>query len=382
MNVTAIFAYTACFGAEKANLEVFRLLKKAGHDLMLVTRLDIQEELKSCVSKEGLNSYKVAWGPDYLGFKNPISDYLKVIYRMITVPLELLRLDRERKTEVVYVPNYLQFFFVWFYLLLTKKITVFRIGDIPSTGLSHFLMWKYFINPRVTLYVCNSEYGKLRLLKLIGVKNEKKVQVIRNIYNEPFEPVPKNLLHDVAPECLFVGQLNRSKGAHIAIKAAIKLCKINENIIFSFVGRDGSGDELIKNLIEEISIDKSLSSRIHFYGYVTHDNIKSYYSKAHVLIVPSMFEDSSPNVVIEARYLGLPVVAFPAGGISELVVHKKTGYLCNESSVEALIKGIDCIISSPKAYKDLSKESLDISAEFQPKFIQQAWSSILEDAHS
>ena len=88
----------------------------------------------------------------------------------------------------------------------------------------------------------------------------------------------------------------------------------------------------LNNLIEDISRDKNLSSRIHFYGYVTHDNIKSYYSKAHVLIVPSMFEDSSPNVVIEARYLGLPVVAFPAGGISELVMHKKTGYLCNESS--------------------------------------------------
>ena len=378
MNVTAIFAYTACFGAEKANLEVFRLLKKAGHDLMLVTRHDIPEELKSRVSKEGLHSCKVAWGPDYLGFKNPISDYVRTLYRMITVPVELLRLDRERKTDVVYVPNYLQFFFVWLYLLLTKKITFFRIGDIPSTGLAHSLMWKYFINPRVTLYVCNSEYGRFRLLKLIGAKHEKKVQVIRNIYNKPIELVAKSLAHTVVPECLFVGQLNQDKGAHIAIEVAIRLCKENENIIFSFIGSDRSGDELIKNLIEDISRDENLSSRIHFYGYVTHDKVKSHYSKAHVLMVPSMFEDSSPNVVIEARYLGLPVVAFPAGGISELVVHKKTGYLCNESSVEALIEGIDSIISSPKAYKDLSEKSLDISAEFQPKFIQQAWSSIFE----
>lgn len=381
MNVTTIFAYSACFGAEKANLEVFRLLKKAGHDLMLVTRHDISEELTSRLLKEGLHSHKVEWGPDYLGFKNPFSDYLKALYRMVTVPVELLRLDRQRKTDAVYVPNYLQFFFVWLYLLLTKKMTFFRIGDIPSTGLAHIIMWKYFINPRVTIYICNSECGKSCLLKLIGVEHEKKIQVIRNIYNEPLEAVAKDLPHTFAPECLFVGQMNRSKGAHIALKAAIKICNVNENIIFSFVGNDRSGDELIKNLIEKISEDQNLSSRIHFYGYVTHDKIKSHYSKAHLLIVPSMFEDSSPNVVIEARYLGLPVVAFPAGGISELVVHKKTGYLCNESSVEALIEGIDSIISSPKAYKDLSEKSLDISPEFQPKFIQQAWLSIFEPSN-
>jgi len=381
MNVTAIFAYTSYFGAEKANMEVFRLLKKAGHDLMLVTRRDIPEELKSHLLKEEFHSHKVEWGPDYLGFKNPISDYLKALYRMVTVPVELLRLDRQRKTDVIYVPNYLQFFFVWLYLLLTKKMTFFRIGDIPSTGLAHFLMWKYFINPRVTLYICNSEHGKSRLLKLIGDEHEKKVQVIRNIYNQPLKTVAKNFPQTFVPECLFVGQMNRSKGAHIAIKAAIKICNVNENIIFSFVGMDRSGDELIKNLIEKISKDKNLSSRIHFYGYVTHDKVKSYYSKAHVLIVPSMFEDSSPNVVIEARYLGLPVVAFPVGGIYELVVHKKTGYLCNESSLEALIEGIYSIISSPEAYKDLSEKSLDISPEFQPKFIQQAWLSIFEPSN-
>ena len=381
MNVTAIFAYATFFGAEKANVEVFRLLKKAGHDLLLITRHDIPEGLQDHVSKQGLKNHNVVWGPDYLGFKNSILEYLKALYRMITVPVELLQLDRERKTDVVYVPNYIQFFFVWLYLLLTNKKTVFRIGDIPSTGWAHFLMWNYFINPRVALYVCNSECARFRLLKIIGAKHEKKVQVIRNIYNMPIERVAKSLAHTVVPECLFVGQLNLEKGAHIAIEAAIRLCKENENIIFSFVGQDRSEDELIKNLIEDISRDENLSSRIHFYGYVTHDKVKSHYSKAHVLMVPSMFEDSSPNVVIEGRYLGLPVVAFPAGGISELVVHKKTGYLCNESSVEALIEGIYSIISSPKVYKDLSEKSLDISPEFQPKFIQQAWSSIFEPSN-
>ena len=124
MNVTAIFAYATFFGAEKANVEVFRLLKKAGHDLLLITRHDIPEGLQDHVSKQGLKNHNVVWGPDYLGFKNSILEYLKALYRMITVPVELLQLDRERKTDVVYVPNYIQFFFVWLYLLLTKKMTL------------------------------------------------------------------------------------------------------------------------------------------------------------------------------------------------------------------------------------------------------------------
>lgn len=381
MNITAIFAYTSYFGAENANLEIFRVLKRAGHDLTLVTRHDIPEELTRRVSKEGLNSFKVSWGPDYLGFKNRISEYLSAIYRMITVSIALFRLDRKRKTEAVYVPNYLQFIFVWIYLLFTNKITVFRIGDVPSRGLAHSFMWKYFINPRVTIFICNSEYSKLRLLEIIGSKHLQKVHVIRNIYKEPFKTNAKKLELTDLPECLFIGQLNQSKGAHLAISAAIRLCKENENIIFSFVGQDRSGDELIKKLISDIKKDRALSSRIHFYGYISHDELKAFYSKAHVLLVPSIFEDSSPNVIVEARRFGLPVVAFPSGGISELVVHEKTGYLCDQNSMNALIEGIENVISVPSFYADLSLKSLVMPLEFQPTFVQEAWVNLFESLY-
>ena len=47
-----------------------------------------------------------------------------------------------------------------------------------------------------------------------------------------------------------------------------------------------------------------------------------------------------PNAVIESLACGCPVVAFPTGGIPELVETGKTGILCNFASAEELAQAI------------------------------------------
>jgi glycosyltransferase involved in cell wall biosynthesis len=69
------------------------------------------------------------------------------------------------------------------------------------------------------------------------------------------------------------------------------------------------------------------------------------YSLADVFVIPSI-QDNLPNTVIEAMACGVPVVGFNVGGISEIIDHKKTGFLADPQNVEGLTEGIQWVTSS------------------------------------
>ncbi len=63
------------------------------------------------------------------------------------------------------------------------------------------------------------------------------------------------------------------------------------------------------------------------------------YKKSDIFVMPSLAE-SFGQVFIEAGALGLPCVAFKDTGASEIIIHKKNGYLANYKSVKDLAKVI------------------------------------------
>jgi glycosyltransferase involved in cell wall biosynthesis/SAM-dependent methyltransferase len=63
------------------------------------------------------------------------------------------------------------------------------------------------------------------------------------------------------------------------------------------------------------------------------------YNAADAVLVTSL-EDNAPNVICEAAGCGVPVIAFAAGGIPEMVKHRETGRLAPVGDVEALADGV------------------------------------------
>jgi glycosyltransferase involved in cell wall biosynthesis len=58
------------------------------------------------------------------------------------------------------------------------------------------------------------------------------------------------------------------------------------------------------------------------------------------LVVQSSLTEGLPNVVLEAAYLGVPVVATDAGGTGEVIEHGVSGWLVPTQSSAALADGI------------------------------------------
>lgn len=74
-------------------------------------------------------------------------------------------------------------------------------------------------------------------------------------------------------------------------------------------------------------------------GKLDSEGLRSAYGAADVFVVPSL-EDNLPNTVMEAMACGVPVAAFDAGGISDMIEHTRTGYLAEIRSGEDLARGI------------------------------------------
>ncbi|MEZ4902495.1 MAG: glycosyltransferase family 4 protein [Spirosomataceae bacterium] len=88
-------------------------------------------------------------------------------------------------------------------------------------------------------------------------------------------------------------------------------------------------------------------------GSIAAQKVIGVYQAADVMVVPSL-EDNYPNTVIEAMACGTPVVGFHTGGISEQIIHLKTGYVADLYSSTDLAKGIQFVLDNPD-YEQLSR---------------------------
>jgi glycosyltransferase involved in cell wall biosynthesis len=83
---------------------------------------------------------------------------------------------------------------------------------------------------------------------------------------------------------------------------------------------------------------------IHYIGHLHDDlSLRALYSAADLLVVPSR-QDNLPNTAVEAQACGTPVVAFDVGGLSDIIVHKETGYLSQDFDTQDMAAGVEWVL--------------------------------------
>lgn len=121
---------------------------------------------------------------------------------------------------------------------------------------------------------------------------------------------------------LFLGRLERCKGAHTAIAVARRLnrpLRIAGNISPLAHEREYFHREV------EPHIDGKL---ITYVGPVDNEQKNDLLGSAAALLLPVEWEEPFPVVLPESLLCGTPVIAFRRGGVPEGIEHGKTGFLC------------------------------------------------------
>ena len=85
-------------------------------------------------------------------------------------------------------------------------------------------------------------------------------------------------------------------------------------------------------------------------------------SESTILVVPSRME-SIPQVIKEAFYLKIPVIATNVGGIPEIVKNNETGILVTSENPSEMTKSINTLLENSELQKKLVNNAHDFILE-------------------
>ena len=128
---------------------------------------------------------------------------------------------------------------------------------------------------------------------------------------------------------------------------AAKLDSNEDHVVY--IGRDSpeKGIDILKTIEEQIK------GKVIYCTKVEWKKAMSILKSSKVLVLPSRIE-SIPNVIKEAFYLKIPVVATNVGGIPEIVTHEKTGLLVPPNEPNSLANAINQLLENPEYAKTLA----------------------------
>jgi glycosyltransferase involved in cell wall biosynthesis len=165
-------------------------------------------------------------------------------------------------------------------------------------------------------------------------------------------------------DIIFFGRLQQKKGIFELIDAVKMLSSRGTDIRLLFVGR-GTEEFELKSLIAE----HSLENKIKIAGYVSEfSKLIHLLSSSKIFVLPS-YTEGIPRSMVEAMYLGIPVIVTPVGGIKYIIIDGENGFLVAPRDTDALAAKISEVLEKYEGGKlrsliDTAKDTaLELSFE-------------------
>jgi glycosyltransferase involved in cell wall biosynthesis len=253
----------------------------------------------------------------------------------------------------------------YFYKCAYKRC--FKGSFIKSFILASALFFRNkFYNPLQVIdgFVFVSRFAYNQHLKYMPELNKSNSIILFNF--NPITPVPKPEKF-IRKYFLFLGRLSYEKGLFTLIGAFSRLRDVKLKIVGT-----GPQETILKDTVR-----KSGADNIEFAGFKSGDELKSIISDASFNIVPSEWWENNPLSVIEAYSAGVPVIGSKVGGIPEIIVEGKTGYLFEMKNVDHLTKVVTIANSlSDEEYVTMSDNASKFASE---KFSKEQYINVLID---
>lgn len=232
-------------------------------------------------------------------------------------------------------------------------------NDLNMGELDRFTMRLIrYAYPKADYIIAQTDQMRKEILDVLSVLPEKVVTLRNPVDTELIERKlkgVKNPYNVQGIKYVATSRIMESKGQESLIKAFAKLPNINECHLF-IVGKYSDEDPFYMKLlllIRELGVD----GRVHFTGFTDNPYKWLKYSECFVL---SSRREGLPNTLIEASYVGVPVVATRClNVISDIVKDGYNGYIVEMDDVagmaEAMAKAVS-LKNFKMIYKGASKE--------------------------
>ncbi len=160
------------------------------------------------------------------------------------------------------------------------------------------------------------------------------------LITENIEPRP---LSTDPPRVLCIGRLIRDKGFDVALDAFARVRDSFPNAKLTIAG-EGPERPALERQAEALGLGQSVA----FAGWVEPDAVYELVSQSTVMLVPSRWREPFGIVAIEAALMARPVIAARTGGLAEVVIDAKTGFLVDKEDPQALADRLREVLSQPE----------------------------------
>ncbi|MGV8813813.1 MAG: glycosyltransferase [Gelidibacter sp.] len=133
-----------------------------------------------------------------------------------------------------------------------------------------------------------------------------------------------------------IGRFTDKKAPYYTIMAFKEVVSEHPNARLLLAG-DGVLHNMCKNLVKQYGLEY----RVQFLGVISPDEYKMLLSESLAFVQHSITAENgdmegTPVAIMEASVAGLPIISTNHAGIPDVIVHGKTGLLCDEHDVTAM----------------------------------------------
>ena len=293
----------------------------------------------------------------------------------IKVFFKLYRICKTYAPDIIHTWDLMTSFYV---LPISRLLGIKMINGSIRHGIRLYKLSHLFRSflAKISPYVlANSEAG----LKANGLKENERNFILYNGINKKFKKqknIRDNLIIDIEEIqkgkkiiLISISRLSHYKDYFTVIKALARMRKSGYDFLYLIIG-NGPMKNDIQSEIEKFG----LINTIKLLGIK--EDVEKYFFISDIFIHSSKGEGCS-NVILEAMYSGLPIVATDTGGTREIVT-SENGLLFEYKNINDLYNKLKYLIDNPEVRSKFSKNSIKIvEKKFTSKIMVKNYIKIL-----
>lgn len=368
------FPPTSFGGAGISTFELARGMKKAGHEVIVITTCREKTDAGN-IEYEGMTIHRIQsnYNPRWRAYVSVIN---------IPVVREVAHLLMEIKPDVVHINN-VHFYLSYHCFKIAKRharVVVATMRDTMSITYGKLDTTRYLehFDTRVTWrdYLMQAKKRWNPLLFFFIHRYLRYVDMIVAISKSLQEALERNGIKDVSviyngidvtewhvdadtvthfktkyalehkKILLFGGRLSTPKGGAKVIEALAQIVNHEPSTVLLVAGTIDAYARSMQAYAKECGVEQNLV----FTGWIDRNEIKIAYASADIVMMPSIYLDAFGRVNIEGMASHKPVIGTCYGGTPEVTLDSVTGYIVNPlHSKEIAEKTIDLLKNPERA---------------------------------
>ena len=308
MNLVLLDQFSDLGGAQKNLLELLPAIREAGWRALV--GLPGKGELFEQVRALGFETERIDCGPYESGRKSA-ADVTRFVAGTPRLAAQMRRMATRVDAGLVYL----------------NGPRLLPAAAMAGTGRPVLFHSHSYLGPGVMRRMAAAAIGRLNATviaqcEFVAAPWKPHVSVVYNGVAGPARTPAR--VAGPAPRVGCIGRIAPEKGQREFVAAASRIHRALPDCRFAIYGSPLFGDSAAERYAAQVRSEAG-GLPVDFAGWV--EDVYSAMEQLDLLLVPSAGHEATTRVILEAFAAGLPVIAFPSGGIPEVVDHGVTGML-------------------------------------------------------